>query len=89
MSVDREFGRLLQTTTYQPFKGNIMSKLLTAVLSAAFMAAIVSPAAIAQTADQKKAQAQAVATACKGKKPGDMVNVDGKDVKCPAPAAKK
>lgn len=25
----------------------------------------------------------ATAKACKGKKPGDMVKVDGKDVKCP------
>ena len=62
-----------------------MSKLFSAVLAAAFAMATVSPVAFAQTADQKKAQAQAVATACKGKKPGDMVKVDGKDVKCPAP----
>jgi len=26
--------------------------------------------------------------ACKGKKPGDMVKVDGKDVKCPEPKKK-
>lgn len=26
-----------------------------------------------------------VAAACKGKKPGAMVKVDGKSVKCPAP----
>ncbi len=29
-----------------------------------------------------------VAEACKGKKAGDTVKVDGKDVKCPAPAKK-
>ncbi len=62
-----------------------MSKLIGAVMAAAFAVAIVSPAAIAQTADQKKAQAEAVAKACQGKKPGDMVKVNGKDVKCPAP----
>ena len=63
-----------------------MSKLLTTLLAAAFAVATVS--AFAQTADQKKATAQATATACKDKKPGDMVKVDGKDVKCPAPAKK-
>ncbi|HEY7742171.1 MAG TPA: hypothetical protein VIA19_03910 [Burkholderiales bacterium] len=62
-----------------------MSKLLSIVLAAAFAMSAVSTVAFAQTADQKKAQAKAVATACKGKKPGDMVKVDGKDVKCPAP----
>ena len=44
--------------------------------------------------DAKKADAKKqspVAAACKGKKPGDEVTVDGKKVKCPAPkkAAKK
>jgi hypothetical protein len=29
------------------------------------------------------AKDDAVAKACKDKKPGDMVKVDGKDVKCP------
>ena len=58
-----------------------MSKLLTAVLSAAFLVATFSPIAIAQ----EKKKANPVAAACKGKKPGDMVKVDGKDVKCPAP----
>jgi hypothetical protein len=84
MGVDREFGRLLQTTTYQLFRGNLMSKLLTAVLSAALVAATFSPFAVAQ---EKKAKSDPVAAACKGKKPGDMVKVDGKDVKCPAPKA--
>lgn len=60
-----------------------MSKLFSAVLAAAFAVATVS--AFAQTADQKKATAQATAKACQGKKAGDMVKVDGKDVKCPAP----
>jgi hypothetical protein len=57
-----------------------MSKLLTAVLSAALL---FSPVAFA--ADK----GNAVAAACKGKKAGDVVKVDGKDVKCPAPKAAK
>ena len=67
-----------------------MSKLLATVLAAAFAVVTVSPVAFAQTKEEKQASAKAaVDTACKGKKPGDMVKVDGKDVKCPAPAAKK
>jgi hypothetical protein len=62
-----------------------MSKLIGAVMAAAFALAAVSQVAFAQTADQKKARAQAVAKACQGKKAGDMVKVNGKDVKCPAP----
>jgi len=57
-----------------------MNKFLTAVLVALFAAVTVSPVAIAQ---EKKSDP--VAAACKDKKPGDMVKVDGKDVKCPAP----
>jgi hypothetical protein len=59
-----------------------MSKLLTTLLAATFAVATVS--AFAQTADQKKATAQAVAKACEGKAAGTVVKVDGKDVKCPA-----
>ncbi|HZM34993.1 MAG TPA: hypothetical protein VFC18_10925 [Burkholderiales bacterium] len=55
-----------------------MGKLISAVFAAAFAVATVSPVAYAQSADK-------VAAACKGKKAGDMVKVDGKDVKCPAP----
>ena len=66
-----------------------MSKLLATALVAAFAVATVSPVAFAQTADQKKATAQAVAKACEGKATGTVVKVDGKDVKCPAPAKKK
>jgi len=61
-----------------------MSKLLTAVLAAGFAAVTATPVAFAQ---EKKADP--VAAACKGKKAGDVVKVNGKDVKCPAPAAKK
>lgn len=32
---------------------------------------------------KKAAKENPLAKACKGKKAGDMVNVDGKDVKCP------
>ena len=39
----------------------------------------------AATADEKKAARAALAKACKGKKPGEEVTVDGKNVKCPAP----
>jgi pentapeptide MXKDX repeat protein len=60
MGVDREIGRLLQTTTYQPLKGNIMSKLLTAVLAAVFAVVTVSPVAFAQEMkkDEKKAKTE-------------------------------
>jgi len=61
-----------------------MNKFLTAVLVALFAAVTVSPVAIAQ---EKKSDP--VAAACKDKKPGDMVKVDGKEVKCPAPKAAK
>jgi len=65
-----------------------MSKLLTTLLAATFAAAIMTPIAFAAKHEMAKKES-AVATACKGKKPGDMVKVDGKDVKCPAPAAAK
>jgi DNA-directed RNA polymerase subunit H (RpoH/RPB5) len=60
-----------------------MTKLLSVVLAAMFAAVTLAPVAFAQ---EKKADP--VAAACKGKKPGDVVKVDGKDVKCPAPAKK-
>ena len=63
-----------------------MSKLIGAVLAAAFALVTVSQVAFAQ----EKKKSDPVAAACKGKKPGDMVKVGGKDVKCPeAKAAKK
>jgi hypothetical protein len=58
-----------------------MSKLLSVVLAAVFAMATVSTVAFAQ----EKKKSDPVAAACKGKKPGDMVKVGGKDVKCPAP----
>ena len=57
-----------------------MTKLLTALLAATFATMTLAPVAFAQ---EKKADP--VAAACKGKKAGDVVKVDGKDVKCPAP----
>jgi transcription elongation GreA/GreB family factor len=82
-----------------------MSKLLATALAAVFAVVTVSPVAFAQEKkEEMKAPAKApttaptkaeptkespVAKACKGKKPGDVVKVDGKDVKCPAPAAAK
>ena len=69
-----------------------MSKLTSAVLAAAFAVATVSPVAFAQTKDGKADASKTAAreAACKDKKPGDVVKVDGKDTKCPeAKAAKK
>jgi len=59
-----------------------MTKFLTALLAAMFATMTLAPVAFAQ--DKK---ADPVAAACKGKKAGDVVKVDGKDVKCPAPKA--
>ena len=61
-----------------------MSKLLTTLLAATFAVATLTPVAFAakHTMDEK------IATACKDKKAGDVVKVDGKDVKCPDPAKK-
>jgi len=66
-----------------------MSKLLTAVLAGAFAVATVSPVAFAAKHEMDKKTADALAAACKGKKPGDTVKVDGKDAKCPAPKSEK
>ena len=64
-----------------------MSKLLATVLAATFAAATLTPIAFAAKHEMKES---ALATACKGKKAGDEVTVDGKKVKCPeAKAAKK
>ena len=66
-----------------------MSKLLTTMLAATFATATLTPTAFAMKHEMSKESAAALATACKGKKPGDEVTVDGKKVKCPAPEAKK
>jgi len=64
-----------------------MTKHLTVLLAAMFATVTLAQVAFAQ----EKKKADPVAVACKDKKPGDVVKVDGKDVKCPAPkaAAKK
>jgi len=55
-----------------------MKKILMSLIALAFTAGIAAPAfAMKHEADPK------VAEACKGKKAGDTVSVDGKDVKCP------
>jgi hypothetical protein len=85
MGVDRELGRLLKTPNVQSPGGLLMSKLVSAVLAAAFAVATVSPVAFAQEKKETAAPSKAVVAACKDKKAGDVVKVDGKDVKCPAP----
>jgi hypothetical protein len=44
--------------------------------------------AVSLSAGAAEPSKEAVAKACKGKKAGEMVKVDGKDVKCPEPAKK-
>lgn len=56
-----------------------MTKLLYALVAATFAVTSLSPVAFAQ---EKK---DPVADACKDKKPGDEVIVDGKTMKCPPP----
>jgi hypothetical protein len=86
MGVDREFGRLMRKPNVQSPGGLLMSKLISALLAAAFAVATVSPVAFAQTKEEKAAKSKAALdAACKDKKPGDVVKVDGKDVKCPKP----
>ena len=58
-----------------------MSKLLTTLLVATFATATLTPIAFAA----KHLAEERLATACKDKKPGDVVKVDDKEVKCPAP----
>jgi len=62
-----------------------MSKLLTTLLAAAFTAATLTPVAFAA----KHTVEERMATACKGKKAGTEVTVDGKKVKCPEAKAMK
>jgi hypothetical protein len=57
-----------------------MTKFLSALVAATF--AVTSHIPVAFAAEQTP---DAVADACKGKKAGEEVIVDGKMVKCPAP----
>jgi hypothetical protein len=61
-----------------------MKKLLTGLMALTFIAGLgLSTASFAA-----KHMAEVIAKACKDKKPGDMVKVDGKEMKCPAPKKK-
>jgi len=56
-----------------------MKKFLTSVMALAFVAGMgMSTASFAD-----KHMKEALTKACKGKKAGDMVKVNGKDMKCP------
>ena len=63
-----------------------MSKLLTTLLAATFAAATLTPIAFAAKHEMKES---ALTTACKDKKAGTEVTVDGKKVKCPEAKAEK
>ncbi len=56
-----------------------MNKLLTSLMAIGFIAGL----GLSTTSMAAKHMGEATAKACKGKKAGDMVKVDGKDVKCP------
>jgi hypothetical protein len=58
-----------------------MKKLLTSLMAVTFIAGL----GFSASSMAMKHMAEATAAACKDKKPGDMVKVDGKDVKCPEP----
>jgi hypothetical protein len=56
-----------------------MKKLLTSLMAIAFIAGL----GMSAPSMAAKHMGEATAKACKDKKPGDMVKVDGKEVKCP------
>lgn len=60
-----------------------MKKLLTGLMAVTFVAGL----GLSATSFAAKHMGEALAAACKDKKPGDTVKVDGKDMKCPAPKA--
>ncbi len=62
-----------------------MTKLLSTLVAATFAVVSLTPVAFAT---EKKGNS-ALADACKGKKAGEEVTVDGKTVKCPEPTAAK
>jgi hypothetical protein len=62
-----------------------MNKFLTSLMALAFIAGMgLSTASLAA-----KHENEALTKACKGKKAGDAVKVDGKDMKCPEAKKKK
>ena len=56
-----------------------MNKLLTSLLALTFVAGL----GLSTSSMAEKHMGEALAKACKDKKPGDTVKVDGKDMKCP------
>lgn len=58
-----------------------MKKYLAGFMALAFVAGL----GLSATSYAGKHMSEAMAKACKDKKPGDMVKVDGKEVKCPEP----
>lgn len=56
-----------------------MKKLLSSLVAITFLAGL----GFSSISLAGKHMAEAVAKACKDKKPGDVVKVDGKEVKCP------
>lgn len=62
-----------------------MNKLLTSLMALTFVAGL----GLSTSSMAAKHMGEATAKACKDKKPGDMVKVDGKDVKCPEAKEKK
>ena len=56
-----------------------MNKFLTSLLAIGFIAGL----GLSTTSMAAKHMGEATAKACKGKKAGDMVKVDGKETKCP------
>src|SRR4051812_42268533 len=61
-------------------RGNIMTKLLTALVAATFAVTPLTPVALAGEMAKDE-----LSDACKGKKANEEVTVGGKKVKCPAP----
>jgi len=61
-----------------------MKKLLTGLMALTFIAGL----GLSTTSFAAAHMAEVIAKACKDKKPGDMVKVDGKEMKCPAPKKK-
>jgi hypothetical protein len=81
------YTRSIRTVHHPLKRGNIMTKLLSALVAATFAAASLTPVAFA--ADKSAKKGETLAEACVGKKTGDEVTVDGKTMKCPASAEKK
>jgi len=66
-----------------------MKKSLISIVALMFALAFGVAHAAKHAMEEGKKKEDPVAAACKGKKAGDEVTVDGKKVKCPAPPKKK